>query len=71
MINNYLKTKAMANYLGYSSDFLLNNRDLIFFEGVHYFPKGKRIDWKVPTMESWVENKSVSAQALEILEMVS
>lgn len=71
MTSTYLKTTAMAKYLGYSKDFLLKNKGLIFFEGEHYFSKDNRIDWKVPTMEAWIENKCISAQALEILEMVS
>ena len=67
----YMKTKAMAKSLGYSADFLLNNRGLIFFEGEHYFTKDKRINWKVDKMVDWIENRNVSIQALEILERVS
>ena len=67
----YVKTKTMAEYLGYSSDFLLNNREIIFFEGEHYFPQDKRINWKISAMQNWIENKSVSTQAQEILKMVS
>jgi len=66
--SQYLTTKKMAFYLGYSSDYLLNNRGLIFFEGVHYFPKDKRIDWKVSTMVSWVENQSINSQVQSILQ---
>ena len=71
MTPKYLKTKTMAQMIGYSPDFLLNNRELIFFEDEHYFTKDKRINWKVSKMIEWVENRDVSAQALEILEMVS
>ena len=67
----YVKTTVMAKTLGYSSDFLLNNRGIIFFEGEHYFPQGKRINWKVSTMTAWIENKNLSTQAQEILKMVS
>jgi len=67
----YLKTKQMAQMIGYSPDFLLNNRELIFFEGEHYFTKNKRIDWKVSKVIEWVENRNVSAQVNSILEMVS
>ena len=70
-MNMYLKTKEMAKSLGYSADFLLNNRGLIFFEGEHYFPKNKRINWKVNKMVDWIENRNVSIQALDILERVS
>lgn len=61
----------MAKLIGYSSDYLLNNRGTIFIESIHYFPKSKRIDWKVNKMVEWVENKSLSDKAKEILDMVS
>jgi hypothetical protein len=67
----YVKTKLMAQILGYSSDFLLNNREIIFFEGEHYFTQNKRINWKVSAMTDWIENRTVSNQAQEILKMVS
>lgn len=67
----YLKTNDMAKLIGYSSDYLLNNRGTIFIESIHYFPKSKRIDWKVNKMVEWVENKSLSDKAKEILDMVS
>lgn len=67
----YLKTNDMAKLIGYSGDFLLKNRDLFFFEGIHYFPKEKRIDWKVSKMIEWVENQTMSDQAKQILDMVS
>lgn len=67
----YLKTKEMAQVIGYSSDFLLNNRNLLFFEDEHYFTKNKRINWKVSKMIDWVENRNVSPKANAILEMVS
>lgn len=66
-----MKTKTMAKHLGYSSDFLLNNRGIIFFEGEHYFPQGNRINWKITAMTDWIENRTISIQSLEILEMVS
>ncbi len=71
MENAYVKTKFMGEILGYSPDFLLNNREILFFEGEHYFPQGKRINWKISAMQNWIENKSVSTQAQEILKMVS
>ena len=68
----YMKTRTMAKSLGYSSDFLLNNRELIFFEGEHYFTKDRRINWKINAMTDWIENRTtVSTQVLEILQMVS
>ncbi len=67
----YMKTKAMAKVLGYSSDFLLNNRKIIFFEGEHYFTHKQRIDWKISAMTAWIENRTISNQAQEILKMVS
>jgi len=67
----YVKTSVMAKLLGYSSDFLLNHRDIIFFEGEHYFTQDKRINWKITAMTAWIENRTVSNQAQEILEMVS
>lgn len=71
MENMYAKTKIMAKHLGYSSDFLLNNREVIFFEGEHYFTQNSRINWKVSKMTDWIENRNVSTQAQEILKMVS
>ena len=73
MKNNplYLKTNDMAKLIGYSGDYLLKNRGTIFLEAVHYFPKHKRIDWKVSKMIEWVENKNLSEKAKEILDMVS
>ena len=69
--NMYVKTSHMAKILGYSSDFLLNNREIIFFEGEHYFTKDKRINWKITAMTNWIENRSISIQSQEILKMVS
>ena len=66
----YLKTNDMAKLIGYSGDYLLKNREIIFMQGVHYFPKDKRIDWKVSKILEWVENKSLSLQAKEILNLV-
>ena len=51
--------------------YLLKNREILFFKDTHYFPKDKRIDWKVKPMIEWVENKGVSKQAKEILDLVS
>lgn len=70
-MSEYLKTKDMATHIGYSKDYLLKNRGVLFFQGTHFFPKGKRIDWKVSELISWVENKSMSSQAKEILDLVS
>jgi len=66
----YLKTNDMAKRMGYSGDYLLKNRDIIFFEHEHYFPKEKRIDWKVDKMIEWIENKNLSTQAKNILDLV-
>lgn len=67
----YLKTNDMAKLIGYSGDYLLKNRGTLFVESVHYFPKEKRLDWKVSKMIEWVENKNISAKAKSVLEMVS
>lgn len=68
----YLKTSDMAKMIGYSADYLHKNKELLFFEGIHYFPKNKRIDWKVSVMIAWVENKNqtISDKAKEILDLV-
>ena len=63
----YLKTNDMAKLIGYSRDYLLKNRNVFFYEGVHYFTKSKRIDWKVTKVLEWVENKSISTKAKDIL----
>ena len=71
MINpKYLKTNSMAELIGYSGDFLLKNRNIIFFKDVHYFPKGLRIDWKVSEVIAWVENKNMSNQAKTVLDTI-
>lgn len=67
----YLSTNKMAKLIGYSSDYLLKNRDILFFEQVHYFPKDNRINWKVSKMIEWIENKNISPQAKIILDFVS
>jgi len=67
----YLKTNDMAKLIGYSRDYLLKNREIIFFEGIHYFPKDKRLDWKVEKMIEWVEGNSLSDKAKNILNLVS
>ena len=67
----YLKTNDMAKLIGYSSDFLYKYKEILFFENIHYFPKEKRVDWKVAKMIAWVENQSISSQAKEILDLVS
>ena len=69
--SKYLKTNDMAKLIGYSGDYLLKNREVFFFEGIHYFPKDKRIDWKVSKMIEWIENKNLSDKAKEILDLVS
>ena len=73
MSNNplYLKTNDMAKMIGYSKDYLLKNRGVLFFENIHYFPKDKRTNWKVSTMIEWMENKNVSDKAKDILDLVS
>ena len=60
----------MAKLIGYSRDFLLDNREILFFEEIHYFPKKKRINWKVSKIIEWVENEDLSDKAKEILDMV-
>ena len=67
----YLKTNDMAKLIGYSGDYLLKNREILFFKGVHFFPKEKRIDWKVDKMIEWVEGNSISDKAKDILDWVS
>jgi hypothetical protein len=67
----YLGTAKMARLLGYSKDYLLRNRGVLFFEGIHYFPKERRTDWKVTAMIDWVENNRLSPQAQEVLDRVS
>ena len=67
----YLKTNDMAKLIGYSRDYLLNHREILFFEEIHYFSKKKRINWKVSKMIEWVENEDLSDKAKEILDMVS
>ena len=73
MKNNphYLKTNDMAKLIGYSGDYLLKNREILFFKGIHFFPKKKRIDWKVAKMIEWVEGNSISDKAKDILDWVS
>jgi len=66
----YLKTKDMAKLIGYSGDYLLKNREILFFKDIHFFPKEKRIDWKVDKMIQWVENQNLSDKAKEILDLV-
>ena len=67
----YLKTNDMAKLIGYSGDYLLKNREIIFMQGVHYFPKNKRIDWKVTKVLEWVENQNLSDKAKDIIDLVS
>ncbi len=67
----YLKTGDMAKLIGYSRDYLLKNREVLFYEGVHYFSKENRLNWKVAKMIEWVENQTMSDQAKQILDMVS
>jgi hypothetical protein len=67
----YLKTNDMAKLIGYSRDYLLKNREIIFFEGIHYFSKDKRLNWKVEKMIEWVEGNSLSDKAKNILNLVS
>jgi hypothetical protein len=68
--SKYLKTNSMAELIGYSGDFLLKNRNVLFFENVHYFSKGLRINWKVSEVVSWVENKNMSHQAKIVLDTI-
>lgn len=71
MTPKYLKTKDMAKFIGYSQDFLLSKRDVLFFAGIHFFPKEKRIDWNVDKMIEWVEDKQISQKAKVIVDLVS
>ncbi|MCH9741480.1 MAG: hypothetical protein K0U38_11680 [Epsilonproteobacteria bacterium] len=71
IIPQYLKTNDMAKHIGYSGDFLLKNKEVIFFKNVHYFPKEKRTNWKVSEMVAWVENKNISDKAKSVLDLVS
>jgi len=54
MENAYVQTKYMGEILGYISDFILNNREIIFFEGEYYFTQNKRINWKISKMTDWI-----------------
>ena len=67
----YLKTKDIAKLIGYSGDYLLKKREILFFEDEHYFSKEKRINWKTSKMIEWVENQNLSDKAKEILDVVS
>ncbi len=67
----YLKTNDMAKMIGYSKDYLLKHRGVLFFENIHYFSKDKRTNWKVSKILEWVENKYVSDKAKDILDLVS
>ncbi len=67
----YLQTRSMAQLIGYSKDYLLRNRGILFFEGVHYFTKPRRTNWKVSAMIAWVEGNNLSDQAKSILDLVS
>ena len=70
--SHYLKTSDMALLIGYSSDYLLKNKEVLFFEDIHYFSKNKRTNWKVSMMIAWVENKNqISQKAKDILDVVS
>jgi len=68
--SQYLKTNDMAKHIGYSGHFLLKNKDVLFFENVHYFSKELRINWKVSEMVAWVENKNTSDQAKSVLDTI-
>lgn len=61
----------MARLIGYSADFLRDNKDILFFEETHYFQKGTRTNWKVSIMIEWVENRLISDQAKNIIDLVS
>ena len=65
-----LPTSKMAAYLGLSKDFLLNNRDKLFKEDIHYTkPYGlNKIMWKVTKMEEWILNKNIPDEYTKILE---
>jgi len=67
----YLKTNDMAKMIGYSKDYLLKNRGVLFFEGEHFFTKKGRTNWKVSRIVEWIENKTMSDKAKNILDMVS
>jgi len=54
----YLKTSDMAKMIGYSKDYLLRNRGILFFEGDHFFMKKGRTNWKVARIIEWIENKT-------------
>ncbi len=69
--SQYLKTNDMAKYIGYSGDYLLKNRNILFFENIHYFSREKRINWKVSVMVEWIENKKISDQAKSILNLIT
>ena len=61
----------MAKLIGYSGDFLLKNRNIIFYENIHYFTKESRINWKVSEVVAWVENRNTTQKAKEVLDLLS
>jgi len=67
----YLKTNSMAQLIGYSGDFLLKNRNILFFENIHYFTKEARINWKVSEMVAWIENENATQKAKDVLKLLS
>jgi len=54
----YMSTKDMAHAINYSVSFLKENKNILFFEGTHYFcPTTKsHPNWKVEAMCAWVES---------------
>jgi len=70
-MSEYMSTPKMAQFIGYSKDYLMKHREVLFFHGTHYFTRDKRINWKVSEMIAWIENKNMSKKAKEILDMVS
>jgi hypothetical protein len=67
-----MKTEEMAEYLSVDPSFLKKNRNILFFEGVHYSkPDPERVRilrWIVAAMELWMMGQSTSTEEQALLD---
>jgi len=65
----FLPISKMAEYIGFSVEFLRKKRGELFFEGEHYYkPAGmKHYVWDVDAMENWAKG-NISDEAKKVLD---
>ena len=67
--SKYLRTGAMAKFVGRSSRWLKSRKGTVFEEGVHYHqkPGEKEPFWDVRAIEAWIRGETVKPEVEKLV----